>query len=46
MKNLILILGILIGLTIGVSAQNDVNPLTEEEAEHLSKTTNGSQVYP
>ena len=41
MKNLILILGILIGLSIGVSAQNDVKPLTEEEAEYLSKTTNG-----
>ena len=41
MKNLILIIGILIGLTIGVSAQNDVKPLTEEEAEYLSKTTNG-----
>ena len=41
MKNLILIIGILIGLTIVVSSQNDVKPLTEEEAEYLSKTTNG-----
>lgn len=41
MKKLILILGILIGLIIGVSSQNDVKPLTEEEAEYLSKTTNG-----
>ena len=41
MKKIILILGILIGLIIGVSSQNDVKPLTEEEAEYLSKTTNG-----
>ena len=41
MKKLILILGILIGLSIGVSSQNDVKPLTEEEAEYLSNTTNG-----
>jgi hypothetical protein len=41
MKKIILILGILIGLTIGVSSQNDAKPLTEEEAEYLSKTTNG-----
>ena len=41
MKKLILILGILIGLSIGVSSQNDLKPLTEEEAEYLSKTTNG-----
>ena len=41
MKKLILILGILIGLTIGVSCQNDVKPLTQEEAEYLSNTTNG-----
>ena len=41
MKKIILIIGILIGLSIGVSSQNDVKPLTEEEAEYLSKTTNG-----
>ena len=41
MKKLILILGILIGLSIGVSSQNDVKPLTQEEAEYLSNTTNG-----
>jgi len=41
MKKIILILGILIGLSIGVSSQNDVKPLTQEEAEYLSNTTNG-----
>ena len=41
MKKLILILGILIGLTNVVSSQNDVKPLTQEEAEYLSNTTNG-----
>ena len=41
MKKIILIIGILIGLSIGVSSQNDVKPLTEEEAEYLSNTTNG-----
>jgi len=41
MKKLILIIGILIGLTIGASSQNDAKPLTQEEAEYLSKTTNG-----
>ena len=41
MKNLILILGILIGLSNVVSSQNDVKPLTQEEAEYLSNTTNG-----
>ena len=41
MKKLILILGILIGVSIGVSSQNDVKPLTQEEAEYLSNTTNG-----
>ena len=41
MKKLILIIGILIGLTIGASSQNDAKPLTQEEAEYLSNTTNG-----
>jgi hypothetical protein len=41
MKKIILILGILIGLTIGASSQNDAKPLTQEEAEYLSNTTNG-----
>ena len=41
MKKLILIIGILIGLSIGLSSQNDLKPLTQEEAEYLSNTTNG-----
>ena len=41
MKKIILIIGILIGLTIGVSSQNDAKPLTEEDAEEISMMTNG-----
>tara|TARA_R110000803_G_scaffold73605_1_gene137456 strand:- start:965 stop:1579 length:615 start_codon:yes stop_codon:yes gene_type:complete len=41
MKKLILIIGILIGLTIGVSSQNDAKPLTEQDAEEISMMTNG-----
>ena len=41
MKKLILIIGILIGLTISVAVQNDVKPLTEEKVEYPSKKTNG-----
>ena len=50
MKNLILILGILIGLTIGVSSQNDSKPLTEEGVtdlwEYLEEYLNSSPIEP
>ena len=50
MKNLILILGILIGLTIGVSSQNDSKPLTEEGVtdltEYLEEYLNSRPIEP
>ena len=50
MKKLILILGILIGLSIGVSSQNDVKPLTEEGVtdltEYLEEYLNSSSFEP
>ena len=50
MKKLILILGILIGLSIGVSSQNDAKPLTEEGVtdltEYLEEYLNSSSFEP
>jgi len=49
MKKLILILGILIGLTIGVSSQNDIKPLTEEAAdlvEYFEEYLNSRPIEP